>query len=129
MTDPNADKSAVVAACGAYLLVALSDARLDRIEEARFLDGVVHEPVFARFAAESLAAEYNRLRGAVEADYDSAEAEILTAIALYRSDKAVAAAVREAARQAIIADQELKPQEDLALSRIARALGIAPEDL
>ena len=129
MTDPNIDRSAAVAACGAYLLVALSDARLDRIEESRFLDGVVHEPVFARFPAQTLATEYNRLRAAIEDDYDSAEAEILTAIASHRADNDVAAAVREAARQAVVADQELKPQEDLALSRIARALAISPEEL
>lgn len=129
MTDPKAEQSAAVAACGAYLLVALSDARLDRVEESRFLDGVVHEPAFAGFKADVLAAEYNRLRAAIEDDYGAAEAEILTAIALCRNDKAVSAAVREAARQAIIADQELKPQEDLSLSRIARALGIMPEDL
>jgi len=121
--------SATTAACGAYLLVALADARLERIEEARFLDGVVHGRAFSGFSASALAAEYNRLHAALLEDYDAAEAEILTAVAEHRGDPTVAAAVREAARQAVIADQELQPQEDLALARIARALGIAPETL
>lgn len=121
--------TATTAACGAYLLVALADARLARIEEARFLDGVVHDGAFSNFGASALASEYNRLHAALLDDYDQAEAEILTAIAAHRSNPAVAAAVREAARQAVIADQELRPQEDLALARIARALGVSSDSL
>jgi tellurite resistance protein len=37
--------------------------------------------------------------------------------------------VKVAARHAIIADQLLKPQEELVLARIARALGVDPDDL
>lgn len=124
-----AAQASVSAACGAYLVVALADARVATIEEARFLGGVVNDPAFRRFAPNALADEYTRLLNGLQADFDATQAEILNAISAIRSDPSAVEAVKVAARQAIIADQILKPQEDLMLARIAAALGIAPEDL
>jgi tellurite resistance protein len=53
----------------------------------------------------------------------------LSAVGSVKRDTRAVAALKVAARHAVIADQALKPQEDLALARIARALGIDPEDL
>lgn len=117
------------AACGAYLLVALADARVDAVEEARFLGGVVNDPAFRQFKSSALAGEYNRLFAALRADWDAAEAEILSAITATKANKTAVAAIKIAARQAVIADQVIKSQEDLVLARIARALGIGAEDL
>ena len=117
------------AACGAYLLVALADARVETIEEARFLAGVVNDKAFRRFDTAMLASEYNRLIAALQADWNAAEAEILEAIASVKSTKAAVEAIKVAARQAVIADQMIKPQEDLVLQRIARALGLDADDL
>lgn len=119
----------VTAACGAYLLVAFADARVANIEEARFLGGVVNDPAFKPFSSTELADEYTRLLAALGADYDAAEAEILGAVGAVKRDKGAVEAVKVAARQAVIADQLLKPQEDLVLVRIARALGVEPDDL
>lgn len=120
---------AATAACGAYLLAAIADARIETLEEARFFGGVVNDPAFRRIDAATLTAEYARLRGALASDYASAETEILAAIDTIRADRAAAKAVRIAARNAVIADQKLKPQEELILARIARALGIGAEEL
>ena len=117
------------AACGAYLLVALADARVAPIEEARFLGGVVNDPAFRQFDTPALAGEYNRLLAALRADWDAAEAEILGAVSSVKADKAEVSAIKVAARQAVIADQSIKPQEDLVLARIARALGIGADEL
>ena len=114
----------VTAACGAYLIVALADARVEAIEEARFLGGVVNDPAFRRFDTADLASEYNRLMSALKADWNAAEAEILNAVSSVRSDKGAVEAVKVAARQAVIADQVIKPQEEIVLARIARALGV-----
>jgi len=119
------DKTAATAACGAYLLTAMADARVETIEETRFFGGIVNDAAFRRIDAATLTAEYARLFGALKTDYAAAEAEILVAIAAVRNDSPVAEAVKIAARHAIIADQHLKPQEELALSRIARALGLS----
>lgn len=116
----------VTAACGAYLLAAFADARVEKIEEARFLGGVVNDSAFRTFSPESLAGEYTRLLAALAADYDAAEAEILSAVAAVKRDPHFVAAVKVAARQAVIADQKLKPQEEVVLGRIARALGVDP---
>ena len=121
--------AATTAACGAYLLVALADARVAAIEEARFLGGVVNDPAFRRFDAAALAGEYNRLLAALRADWTSAEAEILAAAVSAKSDPAAVEAIKMAARQAIIADQAIKPQEDIVLARIASALGLRAGEL
>lgn len=127
-TSPKA-ATGVTAACGAYLLVALADARVETIEEARFLGGVVNDDAFRPFATDAIAAEYNRLLALLEDDWDAAESEILGAIAAVKADRAAVAAIKVAARQAVIADQIIKPQEEFELARIARALGIAADDL
>lgn len=120
------------AACGAFLLVAYADGRFVTIEEARFLGGVVDHPAFRTIEASALVGEYNRLNRTLASDYDAGETEILAAIAAIAAIAGVGnavEAVKVAARHAIIADQALKPQEDLVLARIARALGVSPDDL
>lgn len=123
------DIRAATAACGAYLLTAIADARIETLEEARFFGGIVNDPAFRKIDAGALTAEYARLHGALAADYPAAEAEILAAVAAVRGDDAAKDAVKIAARHAVIADQKLKPQEEIILARIARALGIAAEEL
>ncbi len=120
---------AATAACGAYLLAAVADARIESLEEARFFGGIVNDPAFRRIDAGALTAEYARLRAALAADYTSAEKEILAAVEAVRAAPAAVEAVKMAARHAVIADQKLKPQEELVIARIARALGISAEDL
>ena len=116
------------AASGAYLLAAIADARIETVEEARFFGGIVNDPAFRAIDAGALTAEYARLHAALSADYAAAEAEILAAIGEVRGGPA-AEAVKLAARHAVVADQKLKAQEDLVLTRIARALGLDPSEL
>ncbi|MEZ5895122.1 MAG: TerB family tellurite resistance protein [Parvularculaceae bacterium] len=117
------------AACGAFLLVAFADAHFDKREEARFLGGVVNDPAFAAMSAPRLADCYNELRTALERDYDGAQADILAAIRAVRTHGASVAAIKTAARQAVVADRAIKPQEEIVLGRIAAALGIAAAEL
>lgn len=117
------------AACGAYLLVALADARVAAIEEARFLAGVVNDPAFKNFKSDALAAEYNRLLSGLRTDWAATENEILHAIAEVKGKLAAVAAIEVAAQQAIVADQIIKPQEETILKRIAGALGLTTDDL
>jgi tellurite resistance protein len=117
------------AACGAYLLVALADARVASIEEARFLGGVVNHPAFKNFKTEALAGEYNRLLAGLRADWRATENEILHAIAEVKGKVPAIAAIKVAAQQAVVADHIIKPQEETMLARIAAALGLTGEDL
>ncbi len=125
----NPSTTIATAACGAYLLVAIGDARLETLEETRFFGGVVNEPEFRAIDAAALTSEYARLHGALAADYAAGEAEVLAAIASVKGDSKAVAAVKLAVRHAIIADQKLKPQEDLVIARIAHALGVTDGDL
>ena len=120
---------AATAACGAYLLAAIADARIETLEEARFFGGIVNDPAFRKIDAAALTLEYARLHGALRSDYALAEKEILAAVAFVRADPAAAEAVKIAARHAVIADHKLKPQEELVLARIASALGVDPGEL
>jgi tellurite resistance protein len=119
---------AATAACGAYLLAAIADARIETVEEARFFGGLVNDPAFREIDAAALTAEYARLHAALRADYVNAEKEILAAISAVRG-AAAAEAVKLAARHAVVADQKLKPQEEFVLARIARALGLDAAEL
>lgn len=119
----------VTAACGAYLLVALADARVETIEEARFLGGVVNDRAFKTFAAEDLASEYNRLLALLRADWNGGQKEILDAVEAVNADATAIAAIKVAARHAVIADQVIREQEELVLHRIASALGLSKDDL
>lgn len=121
--------AAATASCGAYLLVALADARVVAIEEARFLGSVVNDPAFRRFDTRELAGEYNRLLALLRADWKAAETEILNATSSVKSDETAVGAIKVAARHAIVADQLIKPQEELVLARIAGALGLAADEL
>jgi tellurite resistance protein len=120
---------AATAACGAYLLTAIADARIETLEEARFFGGIVNDPAFRKIDAGALTAEYARLHAAFAGNYAAVEKEVLAAIEAVRADAAAAEAVKMAARHAVIADQKLKPQEELILARIARALGIPADEL
>ncbi len=117
------------AACGAFLLVAFADAHFDTLEESRFLGGVVNDPAFAAMSASRLADCYNKLHAALESDFDAAEAEILAAIRAARDGGVGLDAIKTAARQAVVADREIKPQEEVVLERIAAALGVTAAEL
>ncbi|MCB2113037.1 MAG: tellurite resistance TerB family protein [Parvularculaceae bacterium] len=125
-TLPTPASSDVTAACGAYLLAVFADARVEEIEEARFLDGVVNHKSFIPFGPKALADEYTRLFAALSADFGAAKEEILTAIAEHKSNPDIVEAVKTAVRQAVVADQAIKPQEENILSAVARALGLGP---
>jgi len=109
---------------GAFLAVAFADGRYDPLEERRFLSTIANAPALSSIRTEALQEAYNLLRAEIETDYSSATAKILAAIAAAKDDKAVVEAVKVAARGAIVADRRLAPQEEVALDRIATALGL-----
>ncbi|MEQ8179987.1 MAG: TerB family tellurite resistance protein [Amphiplicatus sp.] len=109
---------------GAFLAVAFADGRYDPLEERRFLSTIANAPALSGIRTEALQEAYNMLRAEIETDYPSAAAKILAAIAAAKGDMAIVEAVKVAARGAIVADRRLAPQEEVALDRIAAALGL-----
>ena len=67
---------------------------------------------------------YNILMAEIETDYDRAAARILQCIEGAKDDKTLVPAIMMAARGATVADEKIAPQEELALNRIAKALGL-----
>lgn len=120
-----ADKITVArGVCGAYLLVAFSDGKYEKSEEVSLLLGVIESEMSAassRGQVEEIASE---LKAAFEADYDRTADRVLSELSNLSSNGVARRAVSKAARKALIADKVVKPQEELALERIGRALGL-----
>lgn len=120
-----ADKFTVArGVCGAYPLVAFSDGKYEKSEEVSLLLGVIESEMSAassRGQVEEIAAE---LKAAFEADYDRTADRVLSELSNLSSNGVARRAVSKAARKALIADKVVKPQEELALERIGRALGL-----
>ncbi|MBI1366524.1 MAG: hypothetical protein GC153_11295 [Alphaproteobacteria bacterium] len=114
---------AAIAVTGAFLLVAFSDGLYAPAEECRFLSTLANDPALKMLRTEALQDAYNILMAEIEADYDRAAARILQCIEGVKADDALVKAVTLAARGATVADEKIAPQEELALKRIARALG------
>ncbi|HXI87996.1 MAG TPA: TerB family tellurite resistance protein [Parvularculaceae bacterium] len=115
---------AAIAVTGAFLLVAFSDGLYAPSEERRFLSTIANDPALKMLSTGALEDAYNLLIAEIEADYDQACARILDCIRAVRGDRVLAAAVTLAARGATVADERIAPQEELALNRIAEALGL-----
>lgn len=109
---------------GAFLAVAFADGRYDPLEEKRFLSTIANDPALTGIRTEALQEAYNLLRTEIETDYAGAAAKILAAIAAVKDDKSISAAIKVAARGAVVADRRIAPQEEAMLNRIAEALGL-----
>lgn len=112
------------AVCGAYLLVSFADGRFDTIEEARLLAGIAGAEELSFIEASDLEKEYNFLTEKFRADYRQTADMVLESIRYFANYAKVKEAVLFSARAAIVADQCLEAQEELALDLIAEALGV-----
>ena len=109
---------------GAFLAVAFADGRYDPSEEQRFLATIANDPTLSCVRSEALQEAYNVLLHAFENDFATAAERVLELICGVKNDSAIAAAVKTAARGAVVADERVAPQEELMLGRIAEALGV-----
>lgn len=113
---------------GAYLIVAASDGVIAGSELTRF-----HEQMAEILPSLGLTTSQlgHRLELALARFRDrpgKSRDDALAAIASFRDDEAMAAAISRLARIAAVADRELEPQEEYALREIADMLGLSPED-
>jgi tellurite resistance protein len=114
---------------GAFLLVAFADGRYEPSEESRFLSTIANQPALACVNTQALQDAYNLLVGEIDADYAAAADRILAAIASMKDDAQISAAIKVAARGAVVADNRIAPQEEAMLDRIAAALGLKTGDI
>lgn len=118
-----------IAVTGAFLLVAYADGRYEPSEESRFLSTIANDPALEPFKTEALELAYNLLNKEFIAGYAETSERVLTRVAALKNDARVADAVKLAARSAVVADRRIAPQEELALSRLAAALGLPEGEL
>ena len=122
--DDDGNKLAAKAICGAFLAVAFADAQFDPSEEGRFLTTVANDPSLAEIDTENLEFCYNELVQAFSDNYAGAAASVLAAIQAVSTNEPLVCAVKMSARRAIVADDKIMGQEELALDHIALALGL-----
>ena len=114
---------------GSYLLVAFSDGDYALAEKVSLTVGVLSEAAPAGLSSAELEAAFQEVTAAFERDYDKAAEQALSDIAECARQGVMKRAIADAARRAVVADNAVKQQEELALDRIAGALGMKAGDL
>lgn len=117
------------AVCGAYLMVAFADGEYDKREQVRLLSGLVADDTPAGVDQESLRATLPAVEAEFRTGYGNAVARALENIASVRDLAFARKAVMQAARIAVVANQEISAQEELALGRISEILGLGKGEL
>ncbi|WP_394692588.1 hypothetical protein [Hyphobacterium sp.] len=111
------------AVVGAYLLVAFSDGDFTKSEEVRLRLGQFDSTNLPGLRRDVFEAIYPDALTMFRQDYDKAAEYTLSMLAGFAGEGLVRRAVAEAVRAAVMADQQIKPQESLAINRIEEALG------
>jgi tellurite resistance protein len=114
------------AVVGAYLVVACSDGDYAKSEEIRLRLGQFDTTNLPGLERDVFEAIYPDAQAIFLQDYDKAEKYTLSLLTGFASEGLVRRAVAEAVRVAVMADQQIKPQENLAINRIEEALGLPP---
>lgn len=110
-------------------MVAFADARYDHAEEVRLLSTLINDPALRHVDPAALETCYNSLTGKFRTDFAKAAAVVLGAVTASRGQLVTVKAIKKAARLAVVADQKIRPQEEVALNAIAGALGLADGDV
>ncbi len=109
----------------AYALVSAYDGDIADAERARFVDVVGDRIPGPR---DTLAAAFEALAGALRDRLDAFEPEAIEMLEAAREDDALADRVLAAARRAVVADEILAAREEVAVARIAHAIGRDPNE-
>lgn len=106
----------------AFAMVAFSDGRLTPLEAKRFASICAHDPAFSTFGHAEIADAWTQASNEVHAaqSFGTALVTIRTEI----TDATEKAVVMRVAQTATIADGKLEPQENVAVSALADALGL-----
>lgn len=112
------------AAAHAFAMVCLADGNL-AWEEKRFEAFVASDPALSSHSRAEATAAWERAVKAIEGSKNYAAP--LAAIRAMVTDAEGAKAVMRAAQTAIVADQRIEPQENMAIRAIADALSLDPD--
>lgn len=112
------------AICGAYLMVTHADGKHIALEEGRLLATLIDQPAFNKLSTNEIENAYNQLNADFAESYPATAARVLGAIAYFSDVSDIKETIKAAAQSAIVADQEIKIQEESAIDAIAAALGL-----
>jgi tellurite resistance protein len=111
----------------AYAAVACVDRRLTAAETRRFVDKIQSTPALEGLTEATIVADFNDIASCFFDNYDAAQREALDFIAGFKDCPEERAATIAAAQIALVADRDLKPQEEAIIAEICRTLGLDPE--
>ncbi|MGD2133614.1 MAG: TerB family tellurite resistance protein [Maricaulaceae bacterium] len=112
------------AAARAYALVCFADGRLVPLEDRKFPSFATTDPALANFDAAAVAKAWSDAVKAVSASKDGKK--VFKALIAEAKTQEIKTAAMRAAQAAVVADREIKPQEDVWVARIAEAFGLDP---
>jgi tellurite resistance protein len=113
------------AAARAFAMTALSDGKIDPVEERRFVSFVAGEPALRSAAQSDIAAAWTEAVKEVQASSSfGGPLVMIRTEARSQGDKLL---MMRAAQTAVAADQKLELQENVAVQKLAEALGLDPE--
>lgn len=117
LLDACTDDPETHARTAAFALVTAYDHEVSEREIARYVELVGGDgPAFGALAT------------AMKDDLDRATAWMMAVLATTDRDRVNVDAILDAGRAAIVADEEIRPREELALRLVAQALGLDPDD-
>ena len=111
----------------AYALVACVDKRLTAAETRRFVDKVRSTPALQALPEASVIADFNTVATRFFNDYEAEHKIAIEHIAQIKDWPQERAIVIAAAQIAVVADRDLKPQEEAIIAEICRILGLDPD--
>ncbi len=131
--DPTFDE--LLARCGgdpivraqtvAFALVTAYDHDVSDLEVGRYVELLREREA----PSGALGDAFEELARAMQADLDAATQWARGALKAHRHDDAVVQAAAQAARVAAVADAELAPREEVAMTIVAQALGLIPASM
>lgn len=124
--DREVDGTLLRAVAGAFALIACADGHLADAEVERFLTLVEGQDALKSVSVEDLEQRFRKLSATFTAEYDLGERKATELVAAVRHDPEAVELVIRAAQIAIVADERLEPVEEVALTRLCRALEVDP---
>eukprot|EP00439_Symbiodinium_sp_Y106_P088751 s1_g1287.t1 len=110
-------------------MVAFADGEYDNREQVRLVSGLAAADTPAGIDRKSLLEQLPYVEAEFRADYGKAVAQSLKNMSAIRDLAFARKAIVQAARIAVVANQEISAQEELALGRISEVLGLGKDEL
>ena len=124
MDETAKDKDVLETIASAYALVVCADARLSASEKVRFDRILQTHSAFREMSVDVLKFYFTQTAEALKTDYKAGKERILARLAKLDGSDENRKAIFLLVRAAVVADSQIKPQENTILQEIEQAMGL-----